>query len=429
MMKCTMGTTPARLTVLPIRTVFLTGQPMANISDHLTMVNLAPFGLCRSLGFPATASATAAALGTLTPMPCMHNTPIPWIGGKMDYLVKGAPALLKSSKCQCLWGGTISIIDDGQHGDGTQWVQKKTIENYSNNQEQLSFADKSLLFTITCQNAISVFSSNISKAEKKATAKMSSIIGDFCIQTINKTKDVLADASKQVCVALSDISTSAINVVPIIISSAIGDGKTLAVEIISALTDKKLQDMVKKEGEEIVNAANSNAISVLVLNMYKGGITSGEIEMINNLNKQFSSIKKKQSRELSLLCERYIVDHLPLLLKMYKLADFFHTKAKDDGTIKPQVQDLISLAPQIMEYVASISGEEGKELKDKIFNLDDKLNEISLEKFVEIKSFIDSSIPKVYDSMLQTGNELLCSISDAVGTFIGDVAVCIKNNN
>ena len=129
MMKCTMGTCPARLTVLPTRTVFLTGQPMANISDHQTMVNLAPFGLCRSMGFPATASATAAAMGTLTPMPCMHNTPFPWMGGKMDYLVKGQPALLKTSKCQCLWGGAISIIDDGQHGEGTQWVQKTPEAN------------------------------------------------------------------------------------------------------------------------------------------------------------------------------------------------------------------------------------------------------------------------------------------------------------
>lgn len=130
MMKCTMGTTPARLTVLPIRTVFLTGQPMANISDHLTMVNLAPFGLCRSLGFPATASATAAALGTLTPMPCMHNTPFPWMGGKMDYLVQNQPALLKSCKCQCMWGGTISLVNDGQMGEGTQWVSKSQNDEF-----------------------------------------------------------------------------------------------------------------------------------------------------------------------------------------------------------------------------------------------------------------------------------------------------------
>lgn len=137
MMRCTMGTTPARLTVLPIRTVFLTGQPMANISDHLTMVNLASFGRCRSLGFPATASATAANHGSLTPMPCMHNTPFPWMGGKNDYIVKGNPALLKSSTCQCMWGGTISIIDDGQHGEGTQWIQKneKDIFEISDNKE------------------------------------------------------------------------------------------------------------------------------------------------------------------------------------------------------------------------------------------------------------------------------------------------------
>ncbi len=127
-MKCTMGTKTAKLTVLPIRTVFLTGKPMANISDHLTMVNLAPFGRCRSLGFPATASATAAHHGHLTPMPCMHNTPFPWMNGKNDYIVKGDPALLKSSTCQCMWGGTISLITDGQTPTGPADLSKQPKE-------------------------------------------------------------------------------------------------------------------------------------------------------------------------------------------------------------------------------------------------------------------------------------------------------------
>lgn len=129
-MRCTMGTSTANLTVLPIRTVNLTGPPMADISDHKSMVNLAPFGLCRSLGFPATAAATAAAHGHLTPMPCVHNTPVPWMGGKMDYLIKGQPALLKSSKCQCMWGGTISLVTDGQVGEGAQYVQKQPEVNH-----------------------------------------------------------------------------------------------------------------------------------------------------------------------------------------------------------------------------------------------------------------------------------------------------------
>ncbi len=135
-MKCTMGTSTARLTVLPIRTVFLTGQPMANISDHLTMVNLAPFGRCRSLGFPATAAATAAHHGHLTPMPCMHNTPFPWMNGKNDYIVKGDPALLKSSTCQCMWGGTISLITDGQTPTGPADMSQKPREEFDKNQRK-----------------------------------------------------------------------------------------------------------------------------------------------------------------------------------------------------------------------------------------------------------------------------------------------------
>ena len=133
-MKCSMGTSQAKLTVLPTRTVLLTGQPMANISDHLSMVNLAPFGRCRSMGFPATASATAAAQGTLTPMPCMHNTPFPWMGGKNDYTIKGDPALLKSSTCQCMWGGTISLVTDGQTNTGSVDINRKTKDHFEENQ-------------------------------------------------------------------------------------------------------------------------------------------------------------------------------------------------------------------------------------------------------------------------------------------------------
>ena len=128
-MRCTMGTSTANLTVLPIRTVNLTGPPMANISDHVQMLNIPPFGLCRSMGYPPTASAHG------TPMPCVPNTPAPWVGGKPDYIVKGQPALLKSSKCQCMWGGTISLVTDGQVGEGVQWVTKKNKQQFTISQQ------------------------------------------------------------------------------------------------------------------------------------------------------------------------------------------------------------------------------------------------------------------------------------------------------
>ena len=123
--KCSFGDRIATLTVLPDRTIWLAGRPQANISDHTPLKNIAPFGRCHTTAYPPTGAATAAAHGKLTPMPCMPNTPFPWMGGKNDVLLKGMPALLKSSKCRCIYGGTITIVDDGQHGEGTQWKPKQ----------------------------------------------------------------------------------------------------------------------------------------------------------------------------------------------------------------------------------------------------------------------------------------------------------------
>lgn len=112
--KCTNGDKISTLTVFPDRTIWLTGEPQANISDHVSMKNIAPFGRCHTTAYPPTGAATAAAHGKLTPMPCVPNTPFPWMGGKNDVLLKGDPALLKSSKCKCIYGGTITITFDGQ---------------------------------------------------------------------------------------------------------------------------------------------------------------------------------------------------------------------------------------------------------------------------------------------------------------------------
>lgn len=116
--KCSYGDRISTLTVLPSRTIWLTGEPQANISDHISMQNIAPFGKCHTTAYPATGSATAANHGKLTPMPCVPNTPFPWMNGKDDVILKGQPALLKSSTCRCAYGGVISLTFDGQ-SDGT----------------------------------------------------------------------------------------------------------------------------------------------------------------------------------------------------------------------------------------------------------------------------------------------------------------------
>ena len=102
-----MGLTPAPLNVLPLNRVLAQGPPAGNIMDNKPLVNIPPFGMCRSVANPVVASATAAALGVLTPMPCVPMTPAPWIS-TAKVLVGGAPIITKSSKCLCTWGGQIT---------------------------------------------------------------------------------------------------------------------------------------------------------------------------------------------------------------------------------------------------------------------------------------------------------------------------------
>jgi hypothetical protein len=99
--------------VLPANCV-LSGTPSANIMDHVPMMNIMPFGMCQSMANPMVAAATAAALGVLTPMPCIPMTSAPWTPGSPKVQIKNMPALNNSSKAMCNWGGVIEISMAGQ---------------------------------------------------------------------------------------------------------------------------------------------------------------------------------------------------------------------------------------------------------------------------------------------------------------------------
>jgi hypothetical protein len=113
MMQCSFGVAPSALVVLPTNRV-LTGSPAASIMDHQPIVNVPPFGMCNSMANPMVAAATAAALGVLTPMPCVPMTVSPWIVGAPTVLVGNMPALNNSAKLMCNWGGVIQITAPGQ---------------------------------------------------------------------------------------------------------------------------------------------------------------------------------------------------------------------------------------------------------------------------------------------------------------------------
>lgn len=113
-MQCNFGAAPSVLNVLPTNRMTAGGMPPANIMDHKPFVNVASFGMCMSLANPTVAAATAAALGVLTPMPCLPLIPAPWVPGSPTALVAGAPALNAVSTCFCAYAGVIRVVLPGQ---------------------------------------------------------------------------------------------------------------------------------------------------------------------------------------------------------------------------------------------------------------------------------------------------------------------------
>ncbi len=112
-LQCSFGAAPSTLVVLPTNCV-LAGPPVANIMDSKALLNVLPFGTCMSMANPMVAAATAAALGVLTPMPCLPMTVAPWAPGVPTTLIGNMPALDMNSKLMCNWGGVIQILAPGE---------------------------------------------------------------------------------------------------------------------------------------------------------------------------------------------------------------------------------------------------------------------------------------------------------------------------
>ena len=110
---CTMGTAPGQINPTNQPTVRVAGKPVASIADAGGIVNITPCGMCTSLSNPMVASATAAALGVLTPQPC-----VPTLGGTWTcpskVRVAGKPILTSDGKIMCSYFGEISIVNPGQ---------------------------------------------------------------------------------------------------------------------------------------------------------------------------------------------------------------------------------------------------------------------------------------------------------------------------
>ena len=105
---CSFGAAPAVLTVTSQQTVSICKMPAATIQDGAALSNVPTFGMCSNPSNPTVASATAAAMGVLTPMPCVPAT-VAWAPGCPTVTVCKRPLLNSTSKLTCSYGGVIQV--------------------------------------------------------------------------------------------------------------------------------------------------------------------------------------------------------------------------------------------------------------------------------------------------------------------------------
>lgn len=102
---CTFGAASCPLVVSSQKSVMIMNQLCATIMDK----TFPTFGMCSSLANPTVASATAAAFGALTPMPCVPVLSAPFAPGAPTVLIENKPLLNNTSKLICAYGGVISV--------------------------------------------------------------------------------------------------------------------------------------------------------------------------------------------------------------------------------------------------------------------------------------------------------------------------------
>ncbi|MEH6763790.1 DUF4280 domain-containing protein [Aequorivita antarctica] len=112
--RCSFGIAPSTLIVLPANRVMTSSMPAATILDNKPLVNILPFGMCSSIANPTVAAATTAALGVLTPMPCIPATVAPWAPGSPTVMLANMPTLNNTCSLNCMWGGVITFEHAGQ---------------------------------------------------------------------------------------------------------------------------------------------------------------------------------------------------------------------------------------------------------------------------------------------------------------------------
>jgi hypothetical protein len=109
-LQCSFGTAPSTFAASGVE---VDATAAAGVVTDVAASNVPPFAMCTSLSNPQVAAATSAAMGTLTPQPCVPVLS-PWTPGSSEVTIGNVAALDDSSQCSCSWGGAITVSSAGQ---------------------------------------------------------------------------------------------------------------------------------------------------------------------------------------------------------------------------------------------------------------------------------------------------------------------------
>ncbi|MFO0612989.1 MAG: DUF4280 domain-containing protein [Polyangiaceae bacterium] len=107
---CTNGLLPTVFVATPKPAPMIQGALAAGTIDQILSNNVPTFGMCNSPANPTVAAATSAALGVLTPMPCVPKIAAPWSPPTVALKHMSLPVATQLSKCMCAFGGSISVV-------------------------------------------------------------------------------------------------------------------------------------------------------------------------------------------------------------------------------------------------------------------------------------------------------------------------------
>lgn len=108
LLQCTHGVAPAAFVATPKPAPMVNGALAIATVEQTTLNNVATFVMCNSPTNPAVAAATSAAMGVLTPMPCVPVL-TPWTPSPVVPTVTMLPTASALSTCNCMHGGLIRI--------------------------------------------------------------------------------------------------------------------------------------------------------------------------------------------------------------------------------------------------------------------------------------------------------------------------------